>query len=88
MAKFEDQLAALETVVERLERGELSLDESVQLFEDGVKLSTSCKKELDAAEGKIQLLVEQTNGTLVARDLELAADDDLMEDDEAEEDEE
>ena len=86
MAKFEDQLAALETVVERLERGELSLDESVQLFEDGVKLSTACKKELDAAEGKIQILVEQTNGTLVARDLELVSDDDLMEDEEEEED--
>jgi exodeoxyribonuclease VII small subunit len=58
MAKFEEQLTALETVVERLERGELSLDESVQLFEEGVKLSNACKKELDAAEGRIQVLVD------------------------------
>ncbi len=54
MASFEEQLKALEIVVERLERGELSLEESVRLFEEGVKLSDSCKKELEAAEGKIQ----------------------------------
>lgn len=76
MAKFEDQLAALETVVERLERGELSLDESVQLFEEGVKLSTACKKELDAAEGRIQVLVEKTSGSLVPQDLELEMEED------------
>jgi exodeoxyribonuclease VII small subunit len=76
MAKFEDQLAALETVVERLERGELSLDESVQLFEEGVLLSTACKKELDSAEGRIQVLVELTTGSLVPQDLVLEADED------------
>src|SRR5260221_515280 len=46
MASFEEQLTALESVVERLERGELSLEESVKLFEEGVKLSDACKKEL------------------------------------------
>jgi exodeoxyribonuclease VII small subunit len=76
MAKFEDQLAALETVVERLERGELSLDESVQLFEEGVLLSTACKKELDSAEGRIQVLIELTTGSLVPQDLVLEADED------------
>ncbi len=59
MAKFEDNLTALESVVERLERGDLSLEDSVKLFEEGVKLSGACKAELDGAEGKIQLLVEQ-----------------------------
>ena len=58
MASFEEQLTALEKVVERLERGELSLDESVRLFEEGMKLSEACKVELEAAEGKIQVLVE------------------------------
>jgi exodeoxyribonuclease VII small subunit len=62
-------------VVERLERGELSLDESVQLFEEGVKLSTACKKELDAAEGRIQVLVDAGSGGMVARDLELVGDE-------------
>jgi exodeoxyribonuclease VII small subunit len=64
MADFEKQLTALESVVERLEQGDLSLEESVQLFEEGMKLSDACKKELEAAEGKIQLLVEQRSGAM------------------------
>ncbi len=68
MASFEESLTALESVVERLERGELSLEESVRLFEEGVKLSEACKKELDAAEGKIQVLVERGR-EMVATDL-------------------
>ncbi len=73
MAKFEEQLTALEKVVEKLERGELSLDESVALFEEGVRLSTACKKELDAAEGRIQALTEEGDGEV--RDLELTMPD-------------
>jgi exodeoxyribonuclease VII small subunit len=69
MASFEEQLTALEGVVERLERGELTLDESVSLFEEGVRLSTACKKDLDAAEGRIQALTEGGSGEV--RDLEL-----------------
>ena len=78
MASFEEQLTALEGVVERLERGELTLDESVRLFEDGVKLSEACKKELEAAEGRIQVLVERGRA-LVAVDLDV---DDVEEDEE------
>jgi exodeoxyribonuclease VII small subunit len=70
MAGFEEQLTALEVVVERLERGELTLDESVRLFEEGVKLSEACKKQLEAAEGKIQVLVERGRA-LVAVDLDV-----------------
>jgi exodeoxyribonuclease VII small subunit len=66
MASFEEQLTALESVVERLERGELSLEESVKLFEEGVKLSDACKKELEAAEGKIQILAERGAGGMKA----------------------
>ena len=61
MASFEQKLAALETVVEKLERGDLPLEESVRLFEEGVKLSDACKKELEEAEGRIQILVERGN---------------------------
>jgi exodeoxyribonuclease VII small subunit len=78
MPTFEDQLGQLETVVERLERGDLTLDESVRLFEDGVRLSAACKKELDAAEGRIQVLVE-TGGKMRVADLQV---DDNAEDDE------
>ena len=73
MAKFEEQLTALETVVEKLERGELSLDESVALFEEGVRLSTACKKDLDAAEGRIQALTE-VEGDGEVRDLVLTGE--------------
>jgi exodeoxyribonuclease VII small subunit len=67
MASFEERLLALETVVERLERGELSLEDSVRLFEEGVQLSNACKKELAAAEGRIQVLVEpERSGVRVA----------------------
>ena len=71
MASFEEQLTALERVVERLERGELSLDESVRLFEEGVKLSDACKKELEAAEGRIQVLVGQGSGGVRVAELEV-----------------
>jgi exodeoxyribonuclease VII small subunit len=70
MANFEESLTALEAVVERLERGELSLEESVRLFEEGVKLSEACKKDLEAAEGRIQVLVERGR-EMVPTDLEL-----------------
>jgi exodeoxyribonuclease VII small subunit len=76
MANFEEQLTALETVVERLERGELSLDESVRLFEEGVKLSNACKKELEAAEGRIQVLVEGGSGKMRVVDLDVEGEED------------
>jgi exodeoxyribonuclease VII small subunit len=71
MANFEEQLTQLETVVERLERGDLSLDESVRLFEDGMKLSSACKKELEQAEGRVQVLVEGKGGKMQPADLDL-----------------
>ena len=75
MATFEDRLAALETVVERLERGELSLDESVRLFEEGVQLSNACKSDLEKAEGRIQVLVEGRGGKMLEADMELEEGD-------------
>jgi exodeoxyribonuclease VII, small subunit len=70
MADFEQKLTALEAVVEKLERGDLSLDESVRLFEEGIKLSDACKKELETAEGRIQVLVER-GSRMVATDLDV-----------------
>jgi exodeoxyribonuclease VII small subunit len=80
MASFEEQLTALESVVERLERGELSLEESVRLFEEGVKLSNACKKELEAAEGKVQMLVDRGNGVMKAVELDMEEDGEVAED--------
>ena len=56
MASFEEQLTALEKVVERLERGELSLDESLSLFEKGQALAAQCARLLESAELKVKQL--------------------------------
>jgi exodeoxyribonuclease VII small subunit len=77
MAKFEDDLTKLEGVVERLERGDLTLDESVRLFEEGVKLSGACKKELESAEGRIQVLVEGKAGKMQVAEMEMDEDEEV-----------
>jgi exodeoxyribonuclease VII small subunit len=74
MPNFEEKLTSLEAVVERLERGDLSLDESVKLFEEGVKLSNACKQELEQAEGRIQLLVESPGAQMQATEMSLGDD--------------
>ncbi len=66
MATFEESLKQLEKIVDQLERGDLPLEESIRLFEDGVRLSTSCKQELDAAEGKVQILMKERDGSMRA----------------------
>ncbi len=64
MASFEESLKKLESIVEELEKGDLALEDSLKLFEEGVGLSTACKKELDEAEGKVEMLVKQRDGSL------------------------
>jgi exodeoxyribonuclease VII small subunit len=63
MANFEDSLKKLENIVAQLEQGDLALEDSIRLFEEGVGLSSACKQELDAAEGKVQMLVKQRDGS-------------------------
>jgi len=70
MAGFEEHLSQLETVVGKLEQGDLALEESVRLFEEGMKLSLACKQELEQAEGRIQVLVEGKGGKMRAVDME------------------
>lgn len=60
--KFEKALARLETIVAELERGELTLDESLKIFEEGVKLSKTCMKMLDEAEQKVEILIQDKDG--------------------------
>jgi exodeoxyribonuclease VII small subunit len=59
LPKFEDCLQQLEKIVEQLERGDLPLEKSLQLFEEGVRLSNACRKELESAEGKVEILMKQ-----------------------------
>ena len=54
---FEKKLNRLEEIVQNMEGGELSLDQSLKLFEEGVKLSRECNKELNTAEQKVKKLV-------------------------------
>jgi exodeoxyribonuclease VII small subunit len=85
MASFEERLTSLEAVVERLERGDLTLDESVRLFEEGVHLSNACKLELEKAEGRIQVLVETQGGGVQVAEMDVEEEDvaeDVEEDDE------
>jgi len=59
---FEDATARLEEIVKALENGNAPLDESLKLFEEGIKLVSSCKKQLDNAEQRVKLLMENGNG--------------------------
>jgi exodeoxyribonuclease VII small subunit len=59
---FEDTLGELEQLVNRLERGDISLEESLQCFERGVSLTRSCQKALQEAEQKVQILIDK-NGS-------------------------
>jgi exodeoxyribonuclease VII small subunit len=72
---FEAALAELETIVQRLEQGELPLEESLRQFERGVVLTRSCQKALRQAEQKIQLLAKGSDGELVEQDLDAQDED-------------
>ena len=60
--KFEEAFKKLEKIVEELESGKLSLDDSLKRYEEGVKLSRFCHKTLQAAQKKIQLLSKKGEG--------------------------
>ena len=58
MPKFEECLERLEKIVADLEKGDVPLDRALELFDEGMKLSGSCRKELEEAEGKIEILLK------------------------------
>ena len=65
--KFEDAFQKLESIVKRLEDGNLSLEESLKAFEEGVRLSRFCSKKLDEAEKKVEILLKESDGRLVPK---------------------
>lgn len=69
MAKFEESILRLEKIVQELEKGEVPLEKSLTLFEEGMQLSATCRKELEQAEGKVEILLKQ-NGKLQAESFE------------------
>lgn len=54
---FEKKLTRLEEIVQKMEQGELALEESLKLFEEGVKLSRECHQRLGEAEAKVKMLM-------------------------------
>ena len=69
--KFEDALSRLESIVNELESGELSLEESLAAFEEGIRLSRICSKQLDEAERKVEILIKGDDGELKIEDFGL-----------------
>jgi exodeoxyribonuclease VII small subunit len=67
---FESSLRELESIVEELEAGDLPLERSLELFEQGVRLSRDCQKRLDDAERKVEILLRGSDGRVTAADFE------------------
>ena len=66
---FEASLEKLEKLVETMEDGDLTLEESLRIFEEGVKLTRECQQALADAEQKVKVLIEE-NGTISSTDFE------------------
>jgi len=64
LQNFEQSLKQLEAIVVQMERGDVSLEESVKLFEEGSKLAEQCRQQLAEAEGKVEILMKQRNGAM------------------------
>jgi exodeoxyribonuclease VII small subunit len=62
--RFEDALNKLEKIVSKLEEGDIPLEESLKLFEEGIRLSRFCNQKLDEAERKVDILLKGKEGTL------------------------
>ena len=77
---FETSLEELERIVRELEQGELTLEKSLELFEQGVKLSRECQERLTQAERRIEILMRDNQGRAAVRpfdpESELGADSD------------
>jgi exodeoxyribonuclease VII small subunit len=78
---FEKSFQQLEKIVQRLEGEELSLDDSLKLFEEGISLSRFCHSKLEEVEKKIELILSDAKGEPVTKPFEVEEDDDAIADD-------
>jgi exodeoxyribonuclease VII small subunit len=76
--KFEDALKKLEKIVEDLENGELALDEALEKYQEGIRLSKMCAKKLEVAKKKVEILLKSEDGAV-----DLKAFDENMAEEEA-----
>jgi len=72
--EFERSLTRLEEIVRKLENTNLSLDDAMKLFEEGVVLSRDCQKQLEQAEGRVEILMKKAGGDLAAEPFEPGTD--------------
>ena len=63
--KFEKAIQRLEKIVDDIEKGELDIDKSLEMFEEGIKMSRVCSKKLNEAEAKIEKLTRNQKGELI-----------------------
>jgi len=82
---FENAMKRLEGIVQKLEAGDLDLDESVKKFQEGIKLSTFCAKKLDETEKKVSLLLKDGDGVVQERPFQEGPDDTNLDDTEPDE---
>ncbi|MDP9039932.1 MAG: exodeoxyribonuclease VII small subunit [Acidobacteriota bacterium] len=75
MAAFEESLNRLEAVVAKLEGGELTLEQSIELYEQGVRLSEGCRAELEKAEGRVLVLARGKGEAMKAVEFKTGGDD-------------
>jgi exodeoxyribonuclease VII small subunit len=75
--EFERSLARLEEIVRKLENTNLSLDEAMKFFEEGVTLSRDCQKQLEQAEGRVEILMKKAGGELAPEPFEPGADEEI-----------
>jgi exodeoxyribonuclease VII small subunit len=73
--KFEEAYGKLEAIVKRLEEGNLSLEEALKAFEEGVRLARLCSRKLDEAEKKVEILLKESDGRLTAKPFNLEKGD-------------
>jgi len=67
-ANFEKSMERLAGIVERLEAGDLNLDESLMLYEEGVNLSQVCAKRLESARSRIEVLTRKSSGDFILKE--------------------
>ena len=73
--KFEEALKRLEKIVDQLEKGELSLDEALKIYQEGIELSRQCAERLDNAKKKIDLLSKNKKGEFELKGVEDSTDE-------------
>ena len=72
---FEQGLERLETIVQELEKGDVGWEGALQLFEEGMQLSVACRKKLEEAENRVEILLKKSDGKMAAEPFRISEDE-------------